>query len=141
MTIKDKKLTELKLKKLITAIVCGDNTTIQNIVEKHSEVINLKDKAGISPLHYCVEYGNIYAARLLIEHHCDINIKNRLGNCVLSEAISKKQYPNRYLMVKLLLEKGCDVHCLDNKSRTPLYLAKVYDPYFISLLKQFGAKY
>ena len=53
MTIKDKKLTELKLKKLIAAIVCGDNTTIQNIVEKHFEVINLKDKAGMSPLHAC----------------------------------------------------------------------------------------
>ena len=35
------------------------------------------------------------------------------------------------------------MHKMDYKIMNipPLYLAKVYDPYFISLLKQFGAKY
>ena len=49
------------------------------------------------------------------------------------------QRPFRKPLIKLVLEYGADVNARDNRSRTPLVLAKEKNRY-VDLLREYGAK-
>ena len=130
-----------KLNKLNTAIVINDTNIIMELLENNID-LNSPDAHGWYPLMYAVEYGNVEVLKLLIEHGANPNvIDKRTGYSLLMQVLSQKYYPNRYLIIKELLKHGTDVNIVGYNSRTALYLAKLYHPRYINMLKRYGAEF
>ena len=137
MTDKEKKV---RLRQLIVAIACDDMRQVRKLTKNSEEYINLRDKFGNTPLMTAVETGNVQITEMLIKQGADVNLPNKKGNTALMEAISHPQYPNRYTMIKMLLQNGADVNYIGQFCQTPLYLCKRYQPRYINILKRYGAK-
>ena len=130
-----------KIDELNTAIVCNDFNAIHEILITNLDV-NVPDSHGVFPVMYAVQYGNANALISLIRHGANINvIDKRNGYSLLMKALTDKYIPNRYLIIVLLLKNGTDVNIISRTSKTALYLAKLYHPKYIDLLKRYGAEY
>jgi len=92
----------------------------------HKALVNVKDKAGRTPLHYAVgarhpwwkpKDGDIETARLLLDHGADINIADKEGKTPLyySVRLGKK-------MTELLLNNGADTDYVDPRGQMTLPL-------------------
>lgn len=118
-----------------------DINTIHELLINNIDV-NSPDSHGVFPVMYAVEYGNANDLISLIRHGANVNaIDKRNGYSLLMKALSGKYIPNRYLIIVLLLKNGTDVNIIGNDSRTALYLARLYQPRYIRLLKRFGAEF
>ena len=130
-----------RIDELNTAIVLSDINTIRELLINNIDV-NAPDRNGVYPIMFAVEYGNANALISLLRHGANPNVVDkRNGYSPLMKALSGKYIPNRYLIVMLLLKNGADVNIISNHNKTALYLAKVHNPRYVSLLKRFGAKY
>ncbi len=130
-----------KLDELSTAIAINDTNTIHELLLNNID-LNAPDSRGVYPITYAVEYGNANALISLIRHGAFVNVVDKHnGYSLLMKALSAKYIPNRYLIIVLLLKNGTDVNIIGNDSRTALYLARLYQPRYIRLLKRFGAEF
>jgi ankyrin repeat protein len=73
----------------------------------------------MTPLHSAAWYGEVEAARILLEHNADIEIPDIHGWTSLHEA-SEGGQPN---VVRLLLSHGANINARDKGGSTPLHLA------------------
>ena len=102
----------------------------------HKALVNVKDKAERTPLHYAVgarqvawepKDGDIEAARLLLDHGADINSIDKRGKTPLfySVRLGKK-------MTELLLDRGADPNYVDPRGEKPL-LSKRGHTYYVAI--------
>lgn len=84
--------------------------------------VNAQDGYGKTPLMYAMRSKNTEAAMLLLENGADPNIPDKKNEYPLS---SIGAMPNRIELLKLMLEKGADVHKTDRGAGTML---EGYDP-------------
>lgn len=130
-----------RIDELNTAIAINDTNTIHELLINNID-LNCGDSHGVYPIMYAIEYGNANALISLLRHGANPNIINkRNGYTPLMKALLPKYIPNRYLIVVLLLKNGADVNIVSKYNKTALYLAKVYNPRYVNLLKRFGAEY
>jgi len=129
-----------KLNQLNTAIVINDMNTIMELLENNID-LNAPDAHGWYPIMYAVEYGNVEVMKLLIHHGASPNVIDlRTGYSLLMKLLSKKYYPNQYLLIKELLQHGIDINIISNTGKTALYLARLNHPRYINMLKRYGAE-
>ncbi|KAK8779193.1 hypothetical protein V5799_019466 [Amblyomma americanum] len=77
---------------------------------------------GQTALHYAASKGHLEVARLLLEHHADINAQDSYGSTPLHRAASLGRYP----IVRLFLDgyrNKLDINRTDRAGNTPLHLA------------------
>ncbi len=130
-----------KLNQLNTAIVINDMNTIMELLENNID-LNAPDAHGWYPMMYACEYGNVEVMNVLIHKGATPNVIDlRTGYSLLMKLLSKKYYPNRYLMIKLLLQHGIDVNIIGNDGKTALYLARLNHPRYQNMLKRYGGEF
>ena len=80
--------------------------------------MNIQDKGGYTPLHWCARKGNENLCRLLLEHNADVNIQDTWGYTPL-HLCAREGNEN---LCRLLLEHNADVNIQDTWGYTPLHL-------------------
>ncbi len=65
-----------EVKMLIDAAASGDVESVRAVLQSHPELINEKDDAGATALHYAALGGHREVARLLVQHGADINARD-----------------------------------------------------------------
>ncbi len=130
-----------KIDELNTAIACDDKFVLSHLLAKDID-LNCRGSGGLFPVMVAVEYGNVYALEALFQYGANPNtIDLRDGFSPLMKALSDRFLPNRYQIVKSLLKHGIDVNIISKGGKTALYLARLYQPRYVSMLKRFGAEF
>ena len=83
--------------------------------------LNVDDGSG-SPLDIAVINNYLDLAEWLVEHHADLNARNRRGSMALHEAVIADRAPD-YKMIHFLLRSGADVNARRAYDETPLHEA------------------
>lgn len=139
-----KKITDkntILINKLNTAIAIGDYNSVNELLENNLD-LNSTDKNGHFPIMIAVGTDNVDILKALLNHGASPNaIDKRDGYSPLMKILKTKYQPNRLLIVKLLLQNGIDVNIIGKGGYTALYLARLYHPRYIRLLKHFGAEF
>lgn len=101
-------------------------------------ILNAKDKAGWTPLHNAVHYGNIECAQELLMRGASPNVTNSVGKSPCHSAAAQ----GRTDICKLLLENGANPAQPDSTGMTPLHEAayKVQPETYQILLEAPGAE-
>ena len=91
---------------------------------------------GRSPLNWAAWNGQVEAARLLIAHGVDVDVKSSGGVTPLMHAVER----SKVRMVRFLLETGADVHAENEFGKTALHYAAQFDAHEAAgLLLEAGA--
>ncbi len=99
------------------AVLTHDMNTIKSFLKK--ENVDVRDRAGRTPLLNAVIEDSLPMVKLLIEHGANIQIQDKKGWSVLHFA-SQNQSAE---MVKFLIEQGANVDAVDTYGNTPLLRA------------------
>ena len=78
-------------------------------------ILNIKNNAGIAPIHYAAYYSNKKIVDILIDFEVDINIKDLNGETPLHYGIKS----GNYVLVKKLIVCGADKNAKNNKGISP----------------------
>ncbi len=117
-----------------------DVDQVQQMVRRNPELVDVKDNNGRTPLHFATWEENADFARFLLDHHADVNARNKWGRTPLSTAIYEEiLVPDRVPTVTLLLEQGADVHAKDELGYTPLHMGAFGEAEIAALLIKHGA--
>jgi cytohesin len=102
----------------------SDHAHVAEVLLKTGHPVDAVNEYGQTPLYHAANYGKPKAARVLIKHKADVNIKMKDGMTPLHEAA----YPmrGRAEVVRLLLAAGADPKARNEDGQTPLATAKEY---------------
>lgn len=107
------------------------------------EFINMRDQPkGWPPILYAAAYGYLSIAKILIEHHCDIDVRDIEGSSLLHLIARNKQLDDESLgeLLSLLVSKKIDLNTKNACGYTALHEAALRNNYvFIKLLVCAGA--
>lgn len=90
-------------------------------------LVDIKDREGNTPLHYCVIFDDLISAQMLLNNDANPNIKNKDGFNSLHTAVYKKNKE----MVKLLLGTHVNINAYTNTGETALHFACNFQQYEI----------
>jgi ankyrin repeat protein len=102
------------------AIIKGDLNEVVALLKDRPELVESKDKSGLTPLHLAVKHDQLEIAALLIANGADVNARNPNQETPLILAMSVHNHDK---MVRLLLASGADVNLSDRWSMTALVYA------------------
>ena len=105
----------------------------------HNTDINIQDKDGCTPLHWCAIGGNENLCRLLLEHNADVNIQDKYGSTPLH--LSARRNRDCSEIIDLLVKYGVqNLSIRDAKGRTPLQMAvRLWNAQAVKTLVDLGA--
>ena len=83
-------------------------------------IIDIKDKLGLTALHYCVILNNYECFKLLIKFDADPYIRNSIGNNVFHLAL---KYNNKEILSNLLDNNNLNYLSLNNESLLQLAIS------------------
>ncbi|MBU1013925.1 MAG: ankyrin repeat domain-containing protein [Bacteroidetes bacterium] len=104
---------------IFDAIKNNDLKKIMGLTVKDDSVLNFKDNAGNTPLHYAAIDGSIAIIELLLSNGANIDAVNKQLNTPLYEAINNKHDE----VSKLLINRGADIHRQNVIGNSPLHIA------------------
>jgi len=104
-----------KAKTIYEAAQNGDKASLIYFIEKGVSV-NVRNKAGIAPLHFAALHGHVDIAEYLIDAGAELEIQDNIGMTPLhlSSAFGKKE------IVELLLSRGANASARNKQGGTPL---------------------
>ena len=82
-----------------------------------SDIIDMKDTYGNSPLHMAIENDCVESVQLLLKYGCDVNICNNHGVTPLIAVCAKKTSEHAGEIVSLLINAGANLDDTDFRSR------------------------
>lgn len=91
---------------LLWAARNNETADIELCFEEKVDVNTLDKDSGNTPLHYACANGFLFAAKLLLNHGADPNIKNQSGNTSLHWAVLGRDKE----IVNLLIERKADAN-------------------------------
>ena len=113
---------------LSQAVTCpNDVVVVKKLLEMGVDISNV-DAYGKTAFHHSCLYGSLETFKLLLDHRCDINLKDSKGNSPL-HCISDKHFYNSYddapfEKLKILLKApGLDKSVTNNSGETALHVA------------------
>lgn len=107
---------------IFSAATFGNIDEIKAILTNNPELVNAKDKGGMTPLHLAMSvFSNKEAVELLIAKGAEVNAKDNYGATPLHIALSKLGNKD---IVKLLADNGANVNTTEDRiGATPLHFA------------------
>ena len=127
---------------LLTGAIALNKISVIKKLLSHSDVIdvNAKDSHNNIPIFVCVKFGRVECLKLLLQHNANPDITDSRGYTPLIYALREEKYlPNRYLIVKTLLEHNCNAQFISNVG-TPMFIArKLRRPIYVHLLQRYNA--
>ena len=130
--------TALFSQEVFEAVKAGDLAKVKMLVDKDPEIINAKNRDGMTILFAAVAYPRVEIAEYLISKGADVNVQNEFNTTPLHLACG-----NRLSLefVKLLIEKGADINAVAKYSGRPLDVAlDGGDAAVVDFLKSRGAR-
>lgn len=126
-----------EIEALHNACRIGNLTEIEAILLKKPNIVNVLDAdLGWSPLYRAIMCGHCEAARVLLSHGAQPNLRNRQGETALHQAVCSS-----VTLTKLLLEHDADPNLQQQDGDTPLHAAAFRGESEITkLLLSHGAK-
>ncbi|XP_044141684.1 receptor-interacting serine/threonine-protein kinase 4-like [Bufo gargarizans] len=115
--VKDLNTTEIQKKKLIDAIVAGDDAKLLKILQPRDVQLVLEGRSSL--LHLAVENGQEGCAKMLLLYNSSPNMTNLKGSTPLHIAAEKKLKG----FVELLLSKKININAKDEDHLTALHFA------------------
>ncbi|XP_056415692.1 receptor-interacting serine/threonine-protein kinase 4 isoform X2 [Hyla sarda] len=116
-SVEDLSTTEIQKKKLIDAILNGDNAKLLKILQPQDVELVLEGRSSL--LHLAVEAGQEECSKLLLLYNASPNMTNLKGSTPLHIAAEKKQKG----IAELLLSKKINVNAKDEDHFTALHFA------------------
>jgi ankyrin repeat protein/L-ascorbate metabolism protein UlaG (beta-lactamase superfamily) len=118
------------------AIVQSDKSKIESLLAENPELIDSKDRSGLTPLFIALDRGRNNLASYLLNKGADPNLKGYLNRTYLHMAARS----GNLTVANLLIGKGADVNAKDSKGETPLQcVGRAMRTELISLLVKNGA--
>lgn len=104
---------------ILTALGLTDRLT--SLLQSDPLAVGAYSPDGWTPLHLAAHFGQVEAARILLDSGADLAARsqNRNGNTPLHAALAGRQTE----AARLLIERGADVTAADAQGWTPLHLA------------------
>ena len=101
---------------IFDAVKAGKLENVKSFIENNSQLLQLKDEAGNTPLHVAIADKKNDIAVYLINNGSDVNSKSSKGETPLHNAATIGSVE----IVNLLISKGTSVDVLDESNYTPL---------------------
>ncbi len=121
---------------LIEAAEYSDAERMEILLKSEPDV-NVRNQAGMTPLHLVAEDGFVEMSRMLIARGANVNLKNHRGWTPLHYAA---RHDSRQVAA-LLIEHGAEVNARHVDGDTPLHLAAAYNRAdIVELLRNAGAE-
>ena len=93
------------------------------------------------PIITCTEFSAFNSIHLLLKYKCDIDEQDFKGNVAIHYAMILSIKKNKHDIMKLLINKKCDINILNNKKLSPLRVALNFSSIrHIKVLLQFKAR-
>jgi len=98
---------------------------------EHGADPNTKDGGHSSALHHIAHFGQVKAAKLLLEYFANVHARDEEGHTPLHRVFVGLYDDNSYMelfldVIRLLLEHGADIDALNNNYATPLHVGAYY---------------
>ncbi|HEU5278672.1 MAG TPA: hypothetical protein VFU26_07200 [Gaiellaceae bacterium] len=125
------------------AAALGRVDRLRQLLDADSSLANAWAQDGFQPLGLASFFGNLDAARLLVERGAEVNSAshNEMKVMPLHSAAAAQDPDLRYAIAKVLLEGGADPNALQQDQYTPLMAADQHgDTRLRELLVEHGAK-
>jgi uncharacterized protein len=125
------------------AAALGRVDRLRQLLDADSSLANAWAQDGFQPLGLASFFGNLDAARLLVERGAEVNSAshNEMKVMPLHSAAAAEDPDVRYAIAKVLLEGGADPNALQQDEYTPLMAADQHgDTRLRELLVEHGAK-
>lgn len=104
---------------ILEAVRHADLARISSLLDSSPHLVNLKDSAGYSPLHWACVDGDQEVIKLLLQKGAEVNAQSNEGYTPLHNAARRG---NR-LIVALLISNGASVNARSRNGTTPLKIA------------------
>lgn len=109
---------------LYDSIRFGYLDLIKILLDKNVElvginILNMLDKRGMCPIHYCIQFKNIDILDLFMKYDCNINMTNVIGEYPIHLAISSRYSE----MVKKIIEYNADINVYLRSGENSLHLS------------------
>jgi ankyrin repeat protein len=125
------------------AAALGRVDRLRQLLDADPSLANAWAQDGFQPLGLASFFGNLEAARLLVERGAEVNSAshNEMKVMPLHSAAAAEDPDVRYAIAKVLLEGGADPNALQQDEYTPLMAADQHgDTRLRELLVEHGAK-
>jgi hypothetical protein len=104
---------------LYDATLANDLAAMKTIIDLAPEQVHFEENSGLTPLEAAIWMGSVEAARLLIAHGSDVNVKDPVGQSPLHVACNSGNFEK----VVLLVENGADINAAKNDGYRPIHYA------------------
>lgn len=105
--------------KLCAAITNNDVATVRTMLNANSNLVDMRDTTGATPLHYAAKYGRVEISKLLLDEGAEVNPES--GNRAVRYTPLSLAVRNGHTdIVKLLLSQGALPNPMEDGRRTTL---------------------